>query len=73
MDSGIRRQETWTLYDEQNRPVEVTALVIKFPGTPDVTKWESGRTSDGRKLKPHAAGAYTTSDGMILTVLPTAG
>jgi hypothetical protein len=73
MDSGIRRQETWTLYDERDRPVEVTALVLVFPGTQDMTHWQSGRTADGRRLKPYGAGAYVTDDGKVLTVLPTSG
>jgi hypothetical protein len=72
MNSGVRRTEEWTLYDEQDRPVVVTALVIVFAGSHEVKHWQSGRTADGRRLKPYGAGAYITDDGKVLTVLPTA-
>jgi hypothetical protein len=72
MDSGIRKKEKWTLYDEQNRPVEVDVLVLVFSGVQEVTHFQSGRTPDGRKLKPRGVGVYETDDGKTLTVLPTA-
>jgi hypothetical protein len=71
MRSGIRRKETWTLYDEHDRPTEVNVLVLVFPGPQEVIHWESGRTADGRRLKPHGAGAYITDDGIVLSVLPS--
>lgn len=73
MDSGVRRTEEWTLYDESGQPVAVTALVLVFPGPSEEKHWQSGRTADGRRLKPYGAGAYVTDDGKVLTVLPTTG
>jgi hypothetical protein len=73
MDSGIRKTEKWTLYDEHDLPVEVDVLVLVFSGPQEVTHFQSGRTADGRKLKPQGIGAYVTDDGKILTVLPTSG
>ena len=71
MDSGVRRTEIWTLYDECDRPVVVNALVLVFPGPLVAKQLQSGRTTDDRKIRPHGAGTYIASDGQILTVLPT--
>jgi hypothetical protein len=71
MDSGVRRTEVWTLYDERDRPVIVTALVLVFPGPREARQLESGRTTDDRKIRPHGVGTYIASDGQILTVLPS--
>jgi len=71
VDSGVRRTEEWILYDEDNQPVTVTALVLAFAGPGDIKRWQSGRTGDGRRLKPFGAGAYVT--GKVLTVLPIKG
>lgn len=73
MDSGVRRTEEWTLYDRQNRPVAVTALVLVFANPHEVKHWQSGRTADGRRLRPYRPGAYVTDDGEVLTLLPTSG
>ena len=62
MNSGVRRTEEWTLYDEQDRPVVVTALVLVFAGSHEVKHWQSGRA----RLTPRAlAGA-----GVKLTTSP---
>ena len=71
MESGVRRTEEWTLYDNQDRAVRVTALVLVFPGSHEMKHWQSGRTADGRRLKPYGANAYVTDDGEVFTVRPT--
>ena len=70
MNSGVRRTEEWTLYDEHDKPVAVTALVLAFAGRHEVKHWQSGRPADGQRLKPYGADAYVTNGGKVLTLLP---
>ncbi len=73
MDSGIRKVERLTLYDDDDNPVDVTILYLIFPGKEQNQQFESGRTSFGRKIKPRGTGTYETDAGTILRVLPRGG
>jgi hypothetical protein len=70
MDSGIRKVERLTLYDDDDNPVEVTILYLIFPGKALAQQFESGRTAFGRKIKPRSAGTYETDAGTVLRVTP---
>ncbi|MDR3389736.1 MAG: hypothetical protein P4L92_22060 [Rudaea sp.] len=70
MDSGIRKLEKLTLYDDDDNPVEVTILYLIFPGKQQVQQFQSGRTAFGRKIKPRGVGTYETDAGTILRIAP---
>jgi hypothetical protein len=73
MDSGIRKVEKVTLYDDDDNPVEVTIMYLIFPGKGQAAQFQSGRTAFGRKIKPRSAGMYETDAGTLLRVRPRGG
>jgi hypothetical protein len=73
MDSGIRKLEKMTLYDEDDYPVEVTILSLIFPGKLQEPQFQSGRTAFGRKIKLCGPGMYASDAGTILRACPAVG